>query len=133
MLVRALAVLGILLASSIPAFAHDWYVGKNDPVTGGSCCTTAANSQYGDCAVLQIVPGVITGEVNGYRIVLTEEQARKINPLREGAVNILVPWNRVQPSLDGNFHLCIPASAPKPSEHSGPRGDFYCFWAPPSS
>lgn len=133
MLGRALAVLAILVATIAPAYSHDWYVGKHDPVTGGSCCSTGAGDGYGDCAKLDVVPGVLNAEVAGYRIILTEQQAKAINPLRTGPVNVLVPWSRVQPSLDGNFHLCIPASAPDYSIHEGPRADFYCFWAPPST
>jgi len=111
-----------------PAMAHDWYVGKNDPVTGGSCCTTSASDTHGDCAQLAVTPGVLSGHENGYRLRLTEEQARKINPLRNGPVDTVIPWDRIQASHDGNFHLCIPTYA---VPHMA--ADFYCFWAPPNS
>lgn len=124
----ALAVLLFSLLIPAKTWAHDWYVGKRDPVTGGGCCTTAATDGYGDCAQLVIEPGVLTGVAEGYRLRLTEEQARRINPLRQGPVDTVIPWDRVQASHDGNFHLCIPSR-----EAPNMAADFYCFWAPPNS
>lgn len=117
----------ICLATGTPANAHDWYVGKNDPVTGGSCCTTSKTAQYGDCAQLVIQPGMLEGTPDGYRLRLTIDQARKINPLRQTPVDTLIPWDRMQASEDGNYHLCIPAHP------NGLRYDFYCFWQPGAS
>lgn len=122
---RSILLLSMMAA---PAFAHDWYVGKRDPVTGGSCCTTSASAASGDCAILQVDPGVLTGEVDGYRLRLTAEQAAKINPARRMPVDTLIPWDRVQQSHDGNYHLCVPGY-PTPSM----QADFFCFWAPPNS
>ena len=116
----------IVLLTSQRADAHDWYVGKHDPVTGGSCCTTSATAGYGDCAKLVVEPGVLEPVPEGYRLRLTIDQARKINPLRQTPVDTLIPEERIQDSLDGNFHLCIPAHA------NGLRYDFYCFWRPGS-
>lgn len=124
----ALVAAFVFLAPVIAAHAHDWYVGKRDPVTGGSCCTTSATATYGDCAQLAVDPGVLSGDVDGYRLRLTEEQARRINPLRQGPVDTVIPWDRVQASHDGNFHLCIPSR-----EAPNMAADFYCFWAPPNS
>lgn len=108
--------------AAAPAAAHDWYTGTRDPVTGGGCCGKA------DCAILQVDPGVLIGEADGYRLRLTAEQAAKINPARRLPVDTLIPWDRVQPSHDGNYHLCLPGY-PTPSM----RADFFCFWAPPNS
>lgn len=119
----ALAALSLALAS--PAQAHSWYHGKTDPVTGGSCCTTSATSQYGDCAVLQVDPGVIEATPDGYRLRLTIEQAQKINPMRLAPVDTFIPYNRIQTSEDGNFHLCIPRYPV-----ANMQADFYCFWQP---
>lgn len=107
-----------------PASAHDWYVGKNDPVTGGSCCTTSANDAYGDCGLLKIEKGMLDAVDEGYRLRMTAEQAQKINPLRKFPVDTLIPWNRVQESGDGNWHVCLPQT-PGTTKY-----DFFCFFAP---
>lgn len=122
---RAILAAVLLTATCGPALAHDWYIGKSDPVTGGSCCTTSATDGYGDCAKLIVEPGVLEPVPEGWRLRLTLEQARKINPLRMSPVDTLIPDGRIQASEDGNFHLCIP---PRPD---GLRFDFYCFWQPP--
>jgi hypothetical protein len=110
----------ISLAAVCPANAHSWYTQKKDPVTNLGCCGGT------DCATLLIEPGVISAEVNGYRVVLTVEQAQRINPARRDGVNILIPWERVKPSEDGNWHLCLPRW------NDLTLGDFYCFFAPPN-
>ena len=120
----ALIVLPLFLQ---PANSHDWYSGTSDPVTGGSCCTTAAQDGYGDCAQLLIEPGVLEPVPEGYRIRLTVEQARKLNPLRNHAVDTIVPEERIQDSEDGNWHMCVPAY-PVPNM----AADFFCFFRPNS-
>jgi len=70
---------------------------------------------------------MLEGDPEGYRLRLTIDQARKINPLRTTPVDTLIPWERMQVSEDGNFHLCIPAHP------NGLRYDFYCFWQPGAS
>jgi hypothetical protein len=55
------------------------------------------------------------------------EQARRINPLRQVPVDTFIPDARVQPSMDGNYHVCIPATSVPD------RGDFFCFFQPSSS
>lgn len=104
------------------ADAHDWYTGTRDPVTNGGCCGGS------DCAILAVTPGVIEAVDTGYRLRLSAAQAKAINPARNLPVDTLILWERVQPSLDGNFHLCISAL---PSVYM--QADFYCFWAPPST
>ena len=101
------------------ANAHEWYAHRSDPVTNGQCCGGS------DCSILKIDPGVLTGEADGYRVRLTIDQARRINPMRLAAIDTLVPWSRVQVSEDGNFHICIPNY---PMQHM--VSDFYCFFAP---
>lgn len=122
---KALVTLAALLFSATAAQAHDWYVGKRDPVTKGSCCTTAAQDGYGDCNKLLIEPGVLEPVPEGYRIRLTVEQARRLNPLRNHPVDTIVPEERVQDSENGNWHMCIPSY---PVPHMA--ADFYCFWRP---
>lgn len=108
------------LAAASHAEAHSWYTQKRDPVTRLGCC--GGN----DCNTLIITPGVISAETDGYRIRLTVEEARRINPSRNVPLDILVPWDRVQPSEDGNWHICIPRW------NDVTVGNFYCFFAPPS-
>ena len=124
----ALSVLTALaFASAGSAEAHDWYTKQYDPVTHGWCCNTSNGDGYGDCSQLILEPGVLTGEVGGYRLRLTTEQAQRINPLRSTPVDTFIPEERIQPSKDGNWHVCIPAF-PNPSLR-----DFYCFFQPGGS
>ena len=60
-----------------------------------------------------------------YRLRLTVEQAKAINPNRTQRVDTIVEWDRIQPSPDGNWHMCLP-NYYLPAM----RGDFYCFWEP---
>lgn len=122
---KALLTLAALLCLTTAADAHDWYIGQRDPVTGGSCCTTAASAMSGDCNKLAIEPGVLEPVPEGYRIRLTVEQARRLNPLRRLPVDTIVPEERIQDSGDGNFHMCIPAY-PTPNM----QADFFCFFRP---
>lgn len=108
-----------LCSLSSAAVAHEWYSKRMDPVTLAPCCGGK------DCAPLVIKPGMLEAEEDGYRIRLTEEQAKKINPQRYGSVDVLVEWARIQPSEDGNFHICIP-----PYHQPQMRADLYCFFAP---
>ena len=116
--------LGALIFQSA-ANAHDWYIGQRDPVTGGGCCTTTNQDGYGDCAQLILEPGVLTPDVGGFRLRLTEEQAKRIKPIRIGPVDTFVPEERIQMSGDGNWHVCIPAR-----RLDSMRADFYCFFQP---
>lgn len=117
-----------LAAMASDARPHDWYSGTHDPVTGGQCCSTAKGDGYGDCHTLDIVPGVLTPEADGYRLRLTLEQARKINPRRNAPVDTLIPWKRIQPAADGKYAVCIPSHQYFTMKH-----DFYCFFEPPNT
>ena len=119
-----LVTIGITTLNGTGANAHDGYEKRYDPVTGGWCCTTNSGDNYGDCAVLNVEPGVISGEVDGIRLRLTVEQAQRINPLRTAPVDTVIPANRIQPSWDGNWHACLPSS-PMPD-----RADVFCFFMP---
>jgi hypothetical protein len=111
-----------LLASMSAAYAHSWYSEKRDPVTGGGCCGGH------DCEILTITPGVLEAVEDGYHIRLTAEQAKRINPSRNVPVDTVIPWDRVQPSEDGNWHICLP-TYPVGSMNR----DFFCFFAPPDT
>ena len=113
-------ILLALLVLSTPAFAHDWYTGKTDPVTKRLCCGGS------DCSMLRVEPGMLSGDASGYRLRMTAEQASKINPYRKNPVDTIIPWERVQDSTDGNYHVCLPSYPMDPA-------DFFCFFAPPNS
>jgi hypothetical protein len=122
-----LATIGITTLSGSVAEAHDLYIGTTDPLTHGICCSTSEHDGYGDCDQLVLEPGVLTGVVGGYRLRLTVKQAQRINPMRTVPVDTFIPDSRIQPSMDGNWHVCIPAyEAPT-------RGDFFCFFRPGAS
>lgn len=115
------ALVAVFLCAA-PAVSHEWYSKRVDPVTGGRCCGGS------DCAQLVIEPGVLSSEADGYRIRLTLAQALRLNPHRLSPVDTLIPWARIQPSEDGNFHMCIP-----PNTNPAMRSDIYCFFAPPDT
>lgn len=134
----ALVAAFLFLAPVVAALAHqpvrsmsivvepDPYKDKRDPVTNLLCCGGE------DCEVLKVDPGVLTPVAEGYRLKLTEEQARVINPNRVGDVDTIIPHSRIQPTppeWSGEYRVCIP------SKHE-PRvrpADFFCFWAPPNT
>lgn len=117
--VPILALFMVLLP--MPALSHSWYSEKRDPVTQHGCCGGT------DCATLKVEPGVLTPENDGYRIRLTVEQARRINPARLEPLDAFIPRERIQPSENGNFHMCLPRF------NGVTMGDFYCFFEPPST
>ena len=104
------------------AFAHQWYSDKKDPVYNQSCCGGT------DCGQLVVTPANVTAEERGYRIRLTLEEARRINPYTVSGIDALVEWNRVQPSEDGNWHICLMTY-----HRENERGGIYCLFAPPST
>lgn len=117
----AALVAAFLILAPVLAHAHSWYSDKRDPLTNNGCCGGT------DCAQLAVEPGVLAAEEGGYRLRLTLEQAKRINAWRVEPVDVLIPWDRVQASEDGNYHLCLPTS------NGRVRDDFYCFFAPPNT
>lgn len=112
-----------LLVLAAPAAAHEWYSEKRDPLyPRQSCCGGM------DCAQLQIEPGVLSAEADGYRVRLTLEQSRRINPWSKAPIDALIVWERVQPSEDGNYHICIMSN-----HRDNARQGVYCFFAPPNT
>lgn len=109
----------VLMAAD--AWPHSWYSDKIDPVYKQSCCGGS------DCAVWKIEPGELTAEATGYRVRLSLEKSKTINPYSMNPVDAVVTWDRVQPSEDGNWHLCIMT---KMRENA--RGGIYCLFAPPN-
>lgn len=117
------ALILVFLGVTAVAHAHDHYTGLTDPVTNARCCGGH------DCTILKIESGVLDAEEGGYRIRLTAEQANKINRFRYVPLDTLISWDRIQPSWDSNFHICIPTTG----EHLPPEKQAYCFWAPPDT
>ena len=80
----ALAAFFLLVVMVRQAHAHDWFSRKVDPVFGWRCC--GGN----DCKVIRPNGRNITAEKDGYRIRLSLEEARAINPVAELPVDGLV-------------------------------------------
>ena len=118
---RALILAGAVMALATPALAHSWYSDKSDPVYHTSCCGGT------DCAMWKIEPGALSAEETGLRVRLTAEQAAKINKLTKEPIDALVTYDRVQPSEDGNWHLCIMTMG-----RDNSRGGIYCLFSPPN-
>lgn len=117
-MLAALMLAAMVMLASAPAHAHEWYARRSDPVFNNGCCLNDCNEFSGS---------LIEAEADGYRIRLTVKQAREVNKLASAPVDALVPWNRIQDSEDGNFHLCI-----FNVDRDPPRNGVICFFAPPS-
>ena len=113
-------VAALLIALPSTAQAHSWYQNKTDPVYMQSCCGLL------DCAPWIIQPGELSAEEHGLRVRLSLERTRQINPLSQAPIDALVIWERVQPSEDGNWHICLMSSF-----RAGDRGGVYCLFQPP--
>lgn len=112
----AVAIL-LALAWAGGAFAHAQYSGKTDPAYNNNCCGSS------DCATAPF--GTVSETDGGFRVVMTLTQALAVNPLAADGVNAIVPFGRVQPSWDSDYHVCI-----FPKDRSAPRGGVICFFAP---
>lgn len=126
-----LAILAVLVLAAVigwqvlvlNAQAHDWYSFKRDPVHGWSCC--GGN----DCAVFKVKRGInLIAQTEGYRIVLSTEEAREINPLARFPIDAVVTWDRVQMSETNDWGLCISAY-----RREAPSFGIYCLFEPPST
>lgn len=122
LVLAALVAAFVFLGPVVAALAHEWYSQRKDPVYKQSCCGGS------DCARLMIEPGVLEGTAEGYRVRLSLEQSRRINPYSVFPIDALIPWERVQPSEDGNFHICIMST-----RRDHPKDGVYCFFAPPNT
>lgn len=117
------AVAAALVAAFLcpPVRAHEWFSQKRDPVFGWGCCGGH------DCKVIRPNGRNITAEKDGYRIRLSLEEARAINPVAELPVDGLVTWDRVQPSETNEFAICL-----MPYNRSPRAGGVFCFFEPPA-
>ena len=102
------------------AGAHSWYSEKVDPVFKQSCCGGS------DCGMMVISKGVLSAEADGYHVRLSLEQTKQINPYSMAPVDAVVTWDRIQPSEDGNYHICLMTQ-----HRDNQRGGIYCLFAPP--
>lgn len=120
MIRHSIALVALSFALASPAQAHGWYQNKTDPVYLQSCC--GGN----DCAPWIIQPGELTAEENGFRVRLSLERTKTINPFSQFPIDALVRWERVQLSEDGNWHICLMSSF-----RAHERGGIYCLFQPP--
>lgn len=121
-LASASAVLLAALGMGAPVHAHGWYSYKSDPVYGFACCGGT------DCGMLVVSRDVLTAEPEGYRIRLSIEETRKINPFSVAPIDAMVTWDRIQPSEDGNYHICLMTY-----RRDNVQGGIYCLFAPPDT
>lgn len=108
-----------LLLMTAPAMAHSWYSTRHDPVFNNSCCGGS------DCNRLDA--RFISFDGGRYHVVLPFEQARLINPYASAGFDEFIDADRVQPSEDGQYHICLM------TYYQGNRKGYWCFFAPPSS
>jgi hypothetical protein len=64
----------------------------------------------------------------GYRLTMTADQARSVNPSATVAVDAVIPWSRIQspPKADHLFYACI-----YDRDRTAPRRGVICFFATP--
>lgn len=117
----ALAAFFLLVVMVRQAHAHDWFSRKVDPVFGWRCC--GGN----DCKIIKPNGRNITAEKDGYRIRLSLDEARAINPSATMPLDGIVTWDRVQPSETNEWAICI-----KPNDRSPKAGGVFCLFEPPS-
>ena len=109
-------------AVTFPAEAHSWYSKHRDPIFNMTTCCGGT-----DCAPLPSHAMKFTPD--GLRVVLTLEEAKRINPARTEPFDALIPFDRIQVSEDGQPHICLMTMdrAPVGDQRQG----FYCIFLPP--
>ena len=121
----AIVVTAMLVLAEM-AQAHDWYSSTRDPVTTSGCC--GGN----DCAPVPLDADWVQPVKDGFHVVMTLEQSKKINPYSVAPIDAFVPWSRVQSPPAGIsgppalYHVCISAV------QRSVRGGIYCLFAVPS-
>ena len=76
-----------------------------------------------------VQPGEIIPEATGVRIRLSIPRTQQINPYSVAPIDAFVLWDRIQPSEDGNWHICIAGY----NFRSVPFEGVYCVFAPPNT
>lgn len=119
LLIVALLYLGWIALT--PAQAHDWYSSTSDPVYQSNCCGGH------DCAPVEVEWVYEVKE--GYRLVMTLDQAKTVNPSATAPIDAIIPWSRVQtpPNAQHAFYACI-----YDSNRAPPRNGVICFFATPT-
>lgn len=106
-MIRVLLALVLFFAFAPAVQAHSWYSRTN-------CCSGT------DCAPVPLDAAWVIMEEHGYRIVLTAEQAKLVNPYATKPLDVFIKWSdrRIKSPpilLPGEtygpniYHLCIPA------------------------
>jgi hypothetical protein len=87
------------LLSTQFVLAHDWYGSTSDPVYQSNCCGGH------DCAPVD--PAWVSEVSEGYRLTMTADQARTVNPSAAFPVDAVIPWSRIQspPKAEHEFML----------------------------
>jgi hypothetical protein len=116
-----LVVAWLYLFSSQFVLAHDWYSSTSDPVYQSNCCGGH------DCAPVD--PAWVSEQREGYRLTMTLDQARTVNPSAQAPVDAVVPWSRIQspPNADHMYYACI-----YERDRGAPRHGVICFFATPT-
>ena len=103
--------------------AHDWYSSTADPLYSSNCCGGH------DCAPVD--PAWVRETKEGYRLTMTADQARTVNPAAVTPIDAVIPWSRVQAppeNKDGKpFYACI-----YDRDRSPPRNGVICFFSTPT-
>lgn len=109
-----------LLLMAAAASAHDWYTQRQDPVHGYGCC--------GGHECHAIPAKWLIQEGDGYRVRLTLEQTRQINPQSQFPIDTLIARARVQTSEEANFAICLFAT-----NRTAPTFGVICLFEPPAT
>jgi len=112
----------LVLGLSSPAFAHEWYSQRRDPIFNTTTCCGGS-----DCAPL---PSHAISYFNGdLRVVLSLEEAKRINPRRQEPFDEIIPFDRIQIAEDGQPHICLMEKS-RVSDGDRRQG-FFCIFLPP--
>ncbi len=111
----------LYLLSTQFVLAHDWYSSTSDPVYQSNCCGGH------DCAPVD--PAWVSEVGEGYRLTMTADQARTVNPEAQSPVDAVIPWSRIQspPKAEHEFYACI-----YDRDRTAPRHGVICFFATPT-
>ncbi|TMJ35180.1 MAG: helix-turn-helix domain-containing protein [Alphaproteobacteria bacterium] len=120
-LCASLATVCFSFVGSHAVLAHDWYSSTADPVYQSNCCGGH------DCAPVD--SEWVSEVAEGYRLKMTIDQARTVNPAAETPVDAVVPWSRIQspPTATHAFYACI-----YDRDRAAPRYGVICFFATPT-
>lgn len=103
------------------AHSHDWFTKYRDPVHGWGCCGGH------DCKPFKVTRDNITAEPDGYRVRMSLEETRLINPSSQAPLDGLVRYERVIPSESDEWAICI-----MPSNRDPWAGGVFCLFEPPN-